>query len=153
MSTTLHPTQSPDSTMPGLRDLNRWQATLAATAAAVVGNLAIYLVAVIAGGSLEVIDKGTVNPIPAGGIVVISAVPTAVGVGLVALLSLRWPNMIRVGQVVGAALPLLTIALAAMADTDGTTKTALILMHVLMAAVIVASLELLHRRVIGRANG
>ncbi|MCZ4556146.1 MULTISPECIES: DUF6069 family protein [Rhodococcus] len=126
---------------------------LAATAAAVVGNLAIYLVAVIAGGSLEVLDKGTVNPIPSGSIVMISAVPTAIGMGPVALLSLRWPAVVRLGQVVGAALPLLTIALAAMADTDGVTKTALILMHVLMAAVIVASLELLHRRVVGRANG
>ncbi|MFG1783552.1 DUF6069 family protein [Rhodococcus oryzae] len=150
MSTILRPTTSPDSTT---LSMGRWQSVLAATAAAVVGNLAIYLVALIAGGSLEVLDKGTVNPIPAGGIVMISAVPTAIGMGLVALLSLRWPAVIRLGQVVGAALPLLTIVLAAMADTDGVTKTALILMHVLMAAAIVASLELLHRRVVGRANG
>ncbi|MFC7448195.1 DUF6069 family protein [Rhodococcus daqingensis] len=150
MSTILHPTTTPDSTM---LSLGRWQAVLATTAASVVGNLAIYLVALIAGGSLEVIDKGAAKPISASGIVGISALPTAIGVGLVVLLSLRWPAMIRVGQVVGAALPLLTIALAAMADTDGITKTALILMHVLMAAAIVAGLELLHRRVVGRANG
>jgi hypothetical protein len=150
MSTILRPTTSPDTTT---LSLGRWQSVLATTAAAVVGNLAIYLVALIAGGSLEVLDKGTAKPISAIGIVGISALPTAIGVGLVVLLSLRWPAMIRVGQVVGAALPLLTIALAAMADTDGVTKTALILMHVLMAAVIVAGLELLRRSVIGRANG
>lgn len=55
---------------------------------------------------------------------------------------------IRVAQVVGAALPILTIAGSLSADTDWTTRIGLALMHLVVAGFVVAGLELMRRRVV-----
>lgn len=127
--------------------LGRWQAVVAAVLGATAVNLLIWGAARAAGGSFEIADAGTIHTVGALGVVQASAVPMLIGVGLAALISRWWTGVIRVAQVLGAALALLTIAGSVMAMTDGVTTVALSLMHVVVAVAVVASLELLRRRI------
>lgn len=127
--------------------LNWWQASAAGAVAATVANLVIFLIGGAAEASFMVVDGGNLHEVTAGGVIVATVPPLVVGTVLAALLARWWPGVIRLAQVIGGTLALLTAAGPVMADTDGGTRLALTLMHVVLGVAVVLSLEALHRRV------
>lgn len=135
------------TTKAGRRGLNWWQAIAAGAVAATVVNLVILLIGWAAGASFVVLDAGKPHEVTAWSVVSASVFPLILGTGLAALLARWWPGFLRVAQVIGGALALLTVAGPMMSDTDGATRLALAMMHVVLGAAVVASLELMRRRI------
>ena len=127
--------------------LSWWQASAAGAVAATVGNLVIFLIGVAADASFVVMDRGDLHEVTVGGVIVATVPPLVVGTVLAALLARWWPGVLRLAQVLGGTLALLTAAGPLMADTDGGTRLALALMHVVLGVAVVLSLEALRRRV------
>ncbi|MDQ4104901.1 MAG: DUF6069 family protein [Actinomycetota bacterium] len=127
--------------------LNWWQAIGAGAVVAAVANLAILLIGWVAGASFVVMDAGKPHEVTAWGVVVTTIPPLVLGTGLAALLARWWPGVLRWAQVIGGGLALLTVAGPMMSDTDGATRLALALMHVVVGAAVVVSLELMRRRI------
>ena len=127
--------------------LSWWQASAAGAVAAAVGNLVIFLIGLAAGASFVVMDRGELHQVTAGGVIVATVPPLMVGTVLAALLARWWPGVLRLAQVIGGTLALLTAAGPMIADTDGGTRLALALMHVVLGVAVVLSLEALRRRV------
>ncbi len=130
--------------------LSWWQAITAAAVAATVANLLILLTGRMAGASFEFVDRGELHVITALGVITITVPPLVAGIGLAALLGLGWPGFIRLAQVIGGGLALLTVAGPLMIDADSGTRLALALMHVVVAVAVVLSLEALWRRTTAR---
>lgn len=130
------------------RSLSRWQAVAFATVGAVLGSLLVWALFHVFGASFEVLDGSTVHTVGMSGIATMAGLPVLVGVTLAALLSRVRPVAVRIAQVVGAALPILTTAGSLSADTDWTTRIGLALMHLVVAGFVVAGLELMRRRVV-----
>lgn len=126
--------------------LNRPAAVLGPTVAAVVANLIIWAIAKAAGVNFEATSNGEVGEVPASGIVVITAVPMLVGLTAAVLLAYRWPGILRIAEIVGSVLAILTIGLTIAADFDLSSTIALALMHVTLVPAIVIGLEGLRRR-------
>jgi hypothetical protein len=74
--------------------------------------------------------------------------PLLLGMTLAALLSSRWPAVLRIADVVGPALALLTVAGTLTAGFDGVSTATLAAMHVVLALLIVVGLESMRRRVV-----
>lgn len=127
-------------------NLRWWQVIPLGAVAAAVLNLAVLLAARAAGASFAYLDAGVVHQVTSVNVVVSSALPMAVGMALAVLLAQWWFGAYRLAQVVGAGLALLTVAGSVLADTDGATRFALSLMHVVVAAAVVLSLEVIRRR-------
>ncbi|WP_431957632.1 DUF6069 family protein [Nocardia lijiangensis] len=130
--------------------LNRPVAVLGAVAAAVLANLVVWLIGAAAGGSFIVADGTTTQDVAPGGVVVMSAVPLLVGLTAAALLSYRWVGVLRVAEVVGSALTLVTIAATVAATFDTASTVALSVMHVVLVPVIVVSMEGLRKHLTER---
>ncbi len=113
---------------------------------ALVVNIVLWLVGLAAGGSFEHTDAGTLKSAAPGGVVLMSVVPLAAGLSIAALLGLWWGGFLRVAQVVGGLLPLATIQGTVVADFDAASTAALAAMHVVIAVLAVAGLEVLRRR-------
>lgn len=120
---------------------NWWQAIVLGVVAATVVNLLILVIGRAAGASFEVIDAGAVHPVNAGGVITSSVAPMAIGTVLAVLLGLWWPGFVRLAQVVGAGLALLTVAGPLMSDTDTGTQVALSAMHVVVGVAVVLCLQ------------
>ncbi|MGH3612217.1 MAG: DUF6069 family protein [Pseudonocardia sp.] len=129
-------------------ELGRVQAVVATVVAALLVNLVIWAIGAAAGGSFELTNGDVTQSAAPGGVVVMTVVPLLVGMTLAALLSYRWLGAIRVAQVVGPALALLTIVSTLMADFDGPSTVALTAMHVAIAPIVVAGLEAMRRRLV-----
>lgn len=129
------------------RGLTWWQAIAAGAVIAAVANLAILLVGWVAGAPLVVLDKGSPHLVTVGGVIFASVVPLVLGTGLAALLGRWWPGVLRVAQVIGGVLALLTVAGPMMSDTDGVTRFALAMMHVVLGVAVVVTLESMWRRI------
>lgn len=123
-----------------------------AVVAAVAANVVIWLAGVVAGGSFEYTDGGEVLSAAPGGVVVLTAVPLAVGLALTALVARWWLPAVRVAQVVGSALALLTIAGTLAADFDGASTVALSLSHVALVPFLVVALEAIRLRILDRRS-
>jgi hypothetical protein len=136
----------PTSRRPGLP---WWQAATAAAGAATAVNLVILLVADLAGASLVLREPGAADHVvTAAGVVVSSVGPLTAGLAAATLLS-RWRlGFLRLAQVVGAGLALLTVAGPLTSGTDGTTAAALATMHVVVGVAVVAALEAVRRRAV-----
>ncbi|MEV0357024.1 DUF6069 family protein [Nocardia sp. NPDC050697] len=126
--------------------LSRPVAVLGPTIAAVVANLIIWGIAKAAGVNFEITDNGKVDAVPPGGIVFITAVPMLVGLTAAVLLAYRWPGILRVAEIVGSVLAVLTIGLTIAADFDVSSTIALALMHLTLIPAIVIGLEGLRRK-------
>lgn len=100
-----------------------------------------------AGASFVVLDAGNPHEVTAWSVVSASVLPLVLGTGLAALLARWWPGFLRLAQVIGGALALLTVAGPVMSDTDGATRLALVIMHVVAGVAVVASLESMRRRI------
>jgi len=125
--------------------LNWWQAIGAGIVAAVVGNLVVFGIGKIAGASFEYRDDAGVHEVTMGGVLTSSVLPLAIGTGLATLISLAWRPILRVAQVVGGALGLITVLGPLSTDADTGTRLALAAMHVVLAVVVVITLEAVWR--------
>lgn len=121
--------------------LTWWQALGTAALGATVVNLVVLGIADLAGASLVLADQGAPYPITVGGVIFSSTVPLLVGAGLAVLLALWWPAVIRVAQVVGGGLALLSVAGPVLSQTDGATQFALAVMHVVVGVAVVLGLQ------------
>lgn len=126
--------------------LSWWQAIAAGAVTAAVVNLVIFFIGSAAGASFAVLDRGTPQEISAWTVLNASVLPLAVGTGLAALLAQWWLWALRLAQVIGGGLALLTVAGPLMADADGATRVSLALMHVMLAVTVVVILEAIRRR-------
>lgn len=131
-------------TAPGL---NWWQAITAGAVTAAVANLAILLIGWATGASFVIVDAGKLHEVTAWGVVVATVPPLVLGTGLAALLARWWLGVIRLAQVIGGGFALLTVAGPMMSDTNGATRLALAMMHVVLAVAVVVSLESMRRRI------
>ena len=133
------------TTRTGIPASTRLRAVLFSVGASLLANLVLWLVGLAAGGSFELTDAGTTMAVAPGGVVMLTVVPIAVGMGLAALISLRWLGVIRIAQVVGVLAPLGTIAMTVDADFDAASTVTLALMHVVIAVVVPVGLESMRR--------
>ncbi|MFF0546153.1 DUF6069 family protein [Nocardia thailandica] len=139
-------TANPTRALPTLPALNRYTAVLGAVAAAVLVNLILWAVGAAAGGSFVTVDNGTAMDVAPGGVVIMSAVPLAIGTTIAAVLSHWWIGVLRVAAAVGSVLALATIALTVAADFDTASTVALSLMHVTLVPILVVAMEGLRNR-------
>ena len=70
-----------------------------------------------------------------------TVIPMVVGLTAAVLLARRWPAVIRIAQVIGAILPIVTIGMTLTSHFDGQSKIALSIMHLVVAAAVVLGLE------------
>ncbi|MDQ4011422.1 MAG: DUF6069 family protein [Actinomycetota bacterium] len=128
------------------RRLSWWQAITAGAVAAAVVNLVLFFIGGAAGASFAFVDRGTLHEIGAWEVISATVPPLVVGTGLATLLD-RWLSwVIRLAQVIGGGLALLTVAGPLTTDADGATRVALALMHVVLAVAVVVTLEAIRRR-------
>lgn len=124
-----------------------WRALAAGAVVATAVNLTILLAASLADASLVLRDAGGADhPITVGGVVFSSAVPMIGGIVLAILLARLRPGFLRVAQLVGGALALLTVAGPLTSTTDAVTRSALVVMHVVVGVAVVGTLEAIRRR-------
>ena len=120
---------------------------VAAVAAAIVINLAIYAIGRASGGEFLFTASSETAEVDALTVAGFTAVPLSVGMALAALLSLKWPWIIRVALVVGPVLALVTIAIMTIpADFDLASTIALALCHVALVPVMIVGLLAMSRR-------
>jgi len=148
MTTTNLTTTTAPTTARLPRELGRVPAVAGSVAAALLGNLLLYGIGLVAGGSFELTSNGKPATVTAATVATMTVVPLLVGLVVAALLSLRWVAVIRVAQLVGSVLSLATIAGTVAADFDGVSTVTLSAMHVVIAAVIVVGLEAARRRAV-----
>ena len=108
---------------------------------ATVANLIVMAIGGAAGASFTYVDAGVTGDITVTGVMVTSALPVIVGAALAVLIARWWRPTIRIAQVIGVALALLTVGSVLMLDTDGATQVALSAMHIVVAPVIYWVLE------------
>jgi hypothetical protein len=129
----------------GRRKLPVWQAVVGGAVAATVINLIVLFIGDAAGAALTVKLNDKSEEIVAGGVIFGSIVPLAVGVTVTLLLA-RWkPVLLRVGQIVGGGVALLSAIGPLTADTDGGTAATLVVMHVVVGLFAVVTLEAVRR--------
>lgn len=120
---------------------------VATVAAAVVINVIIHTIGVTLGGDFDFTNKGKTVHVGPGGVAFLTSGPLFVGMTLAALLSLKWPAIIRVALFVAPALALVTIwTMTIPADLDNTSTITLALTHVALVPVVIAGLLALGRR-------
>ncbi len=139
-------TSGTSTSLPQSRPARSAVVVAASVVTALVVNLVLWAVGLVAGGSFEHTDAGEVMSAAPGGVVLMSVVPLTVGLAVAALLTLWWNGFARIAQVVGALLPLATIQGTISADFDTPSTVALTLMHVVIAVVVVVALEMLRAR-------
>jgi hypothetical protein len=111
---------------------------------AAVVNLAILAVGRSAGGDFQFTSGDDRLTVGAGGVAMLTILPLLVGMSLAALLSVRWPVVLRVGMFVGPALALATIAIMTIpADLDTTSTVFLSMMHVVLVPATILGLRAL----------
>jgi hypothetical protein len=120
---------------------------VATVVAAVVINVTIYAIGRAFGGDFLFTNAGKSIEVDAMSVVILTTVPLVAGMTLAALLSLKWPQIIKVALVVGPALALATIATFTIpADFDTTSTTTLALTHVALVPMVILGLLAIARR-------
>ncbi|MGH3932009.1 MAG: DUF6069 family protein [Pseudonocardiaceae bacterium] len=130
-----------------VQGLNWWQAIAVGAVAATAVNLVILFIGRAAGASFVLADGANLHEVATTGVILATVPPLVVGTVVAALLARWWLGVIRLAQVIGGGLALLTVAGPVTADTDGGTQLALALMHVVLAVAVVLSLEAVRRRI------
>lgn len=132
-------------TTSGRRALPVWQAVAGAAVVAAVVNLVVLFIGDAAGASLVLELNGKPDEIGAGDVVFMSVVAPVLGITAAVLLA-RWkPVFLRVGQIVGGSVAVLTAIGPLTQETDGGTAATLITMHLFVGLVAVAALEAIRR--------
>ncbi|HEY3140875.1 MAG TPA: DUF6069 family protein [Acidimicrobiales bacterium] len=128
-----------------------WQAVAVGTAAAVLGNLLVFLIARAADASFVLVEGGEPWEITAGIVAAVTVQFLVIGYVLTALLALRWAGVLRVAQYVGGVFAVISVWAPLAADTDGGTKLALSVTHLVAGLAFVLSLEAARCRRTARA--
>lgn len=117
----------------------------AAIGTAVVGavgaNLLLWLGGEVAGGSFEFTEGGSTRRAAPVALVLLTAVPLTAGMALAAVLGRRWPSILRIAQVIGSALALVTVTRTLAADLDAVSTATLTFGHVTVVVAVVLGLE------------
>ncbi|GHE80920.1 hypothetical protein GCM10018771_73040 [Streptomyces cellulosae] len=122
-----------------------WQAVAGAAVVAAVVNLVVLFIGDAAGASLVLELNGKPDEIGAGDVVFMSVAAPVLGITAAVLLA-RWkPVFLRVGQIVGGSVAVLTAIGPLTQETDGGTAATLITMHLFVGLVAVAALEAIRR--------
>lgn len=137
------PTRSPSR--PGLP---WWVAALLGALVAAIANVTIWSVARLSGSPVALQDNGAPYPIAVESVAVMSVVPMIVGIGIAALIARWWVGILRVAQVVGSLLAVVT--LGGVFSGDIGTALALTAMHLTSAVVVVLALEAVRNRALSR---
>ncbi|MGW0184068.1 DUF6069 family protein [Nocardia sp. NPDC003345] len=127
--------------------LSRPVAVVGAVVGGTVINLVIWLIGVAAGGSFELTENGETYSVAPGGVLILSAVPMAVGLTAAALLAYRWTGALRTAAIIGSVLTLGTLARTWTSDFDGPSMVALTVMHVVLVPVLIVATEGMRRRI------
>lgn len=102
----------------------------AALAGLLITNLAIYAIGRALGGAFTYPQNGTTVRVDPLAITIMSLVPLATGLALIAALSRIWRAAIRIARIAGPTLALATIALMTIpAGFDTTSAVSLAAMH------------------------
>lgn len=132
---------------PSTRQLDRYHLDWhpgARTALIVAGalgvNLVIYAISRGAGARFTYDQSGTATRVDALAITLLSVVPLAVGLTLVAAIARRWPAILTAARIIAPALAVFTIGLMTIpAHFDSASTLSLAAMHlVLVPAALVA---------------
>ena len=123
------------------------RALLRRGAALALAALVLNLVVLVAGRALgasftvPVADASAPRPIAVTAVVLATVLSLALGLGVAALASARFGSRaVRVLQIVGGVLAVLSVISPLVADVDPTTKIALTLMHLVTGAAYVIAL-------------
>jgi len=128
--------------------LSRPVALFGAIGAALLANLAVWLIGAAAGGTFETTDSGEVMSVAPGGIVMLTVVPMLIGLGAAVLLSYKWVGVLRVAAVIGSVLAVATIAMTVGADFDTVSTVALSITHLTLVPALVVATEGLRRKLL-----
>ncbi len=128
--------------------LSWWAAALLGALVAAVANVTIWSVARLAGSPVALQDNGAPYPIAVDSVAVMSVAPMIAGVALAALIARWWVGVLRVAQVTGSLLAVVT--LWGVFSSDAGTAIALTAMHLTSAVVVVLALESVRRRALSR---
>lgn len=128
--------------------LNRPVALFGAIGAALLANLAVWLIGAAAGGTFEMTDAGRVQSVAPGGIVMMTVVPMLIGLGAAVLLSYKWVGVLRLAAVIGSTLAVATIAMTVAADFDTASTIALSITHLTLVPAMVVAMEGLRRKLL-----
>ncbi|MFA3878629.1 DUF6069 family protein [Streptomyces sp. MMCC 100] len=129
----------------GRRALPAWQAVVGGAAIAAVVNLIVLFIGDAAGASLVLELNGKPDEIGASDVIFMSVAAPVLGITAAVLLA-RWkPAFLRVGQIAGGAVAVLTAIGPLTQETDGQTAATLIAMHLIVGIVAVAALEAIRR--------
>ena len=110
-------------------------------------NLVVYFVARAAGADLVIRQDGAADhAIAAGDVLFSSAVPLLGGTLLAVLLARAWGSFLRLAQVVGGGLGILSAAGPLLGGSDTGTKIGLAVMHVVVGLTVIGVLETVLRR-------
>lgn len=132
----------------GVLDPARRPVIVAATVVAAVGvNLVVYALGVAFGGDFDFTNKGKTIHVSPASIILMTTVPLLAGMTLAALLSLKWPGIVKAALVIGPVLALVTIGTMTIpVDLDTTSTITLAATHVALIPVMVVGLLALARR-------
>ncbi|MFF7261192.1 DUF6069 family protein [Streptomyces sp. NPDC008159] len=141
--TSSNPAATP--TAQGRRALPVWQVVVGGAAIAAVINLIVLFIGDAAGASLVLELNGKSDKIRAGNVIFMSVAAPVIGVTATVLLA-RWkPVFLRVGQIVGGSVAVLTAIGPLAQETDGGTAATLVTMHLVVGLIAVAMLEAIRR--------
>ena len=119
----------------------------AALAGLLITNLALYAVGRALGGAFTYPQNGTTVRVDPLAIALMSLVPLATGLALIAVLSRIWTAAIRIARIAGPTLAVATIALMTIpAGFDTTSTVSLAAMHLMTIPATLIALNALPRR-------
>ena len=121
---------------------------LAVISAALAGllliNLAIYAVGRALGGAFTYTQNASAVKVDPAAITIMSLVPLATGLALIAALARKWPAAIRVARIAAPALAVATIAAMTIpAGFDTTSAVSLATMHLVTIPAALLALHVL----------
>jgi len=118
--------------------------TTGAAAAAVAGivALAVFAIADAAGADFQFVQDGQSTEVGYGIVAVVSIVSILLGTAFAALLG---PRRLRLVQIIGAVIAVLTAAAPLGLTGDSSAKAVLALLHLITGAVFVLALERVRR--------
>jgi len=115
----------------------------AGAAAAAIVNLVVFAIANAAGVSFEFVQNGRPTTVGYGMVAVVSVGSVLLGAVLAALLG---PRRLRLVQIIGAAVAVLSAGAPLTLTGAASGKAVLVLLHLITGAVFVLALELVRRR-------
>lgn len=119
--------------------------------AALLVNTVIFLIGSWTGGTYLFTSGGVTQTTGISSVALYTGVPLLLGMALAAVMSHRWPGVLRLAEVTASVLTLATVAATVSVHWDRPSLIALIAMHLALVPISIAGLE--HLRRTTRANG